>query len=221
MQRVVRSAALAACALIVSGVSLGIASARSSAQDAAKPAAAQAADAKSAVVIPFFGNEKCPITGKAVNQTKYVESDGQRAYYCCNTCLGKAKADPKAAIAAAYKEPKAVGNKNCPVSGHAIDAAKGKEVVWQGQKVMLCCGDCVAAFNKTPMLFVTAAVYGAEDMKNKNCPVMKVNEGKDDESDPSILAVYKGKIVHLCCSDCIPAFVKEPDKFMAALAAKK
>jgi len=220
MQRIARVAAVAAAAFLATGVTFGLSLASARAQDGAKPAApadGKKADAK--VVIPFFGNAKCPIQGKAINPTKYVEADGQRAYFCCGGCVTKAKADPKAAIASAYKEPKAVGNKKCPVSGHAIDD-KGKEVTWQGQKVMLCCGDCVEPFNKSPFLYTTAAVYGAEDLKNKNCPVMKVLEGEDEASDPSTLAVYQGKIVRLCCSECVPKFEESPDKFMGALSGK-
>jgi hypothetical protein len=32
---------------------------------------------------------------------------------------------------------------------------------------------------------------------------MKVNEARTTSPTRTILAVYKGKIVHLCCSDCV------------------
>ena len=193
-------------------VATSVAFALPSAQDSAKPAAGKAEAPK--VIVPFFGNDTCPISGKPINKAKFVESEGQRAYYCCANCLGKAKADPKAAIAAAYKETKAVANKCCPVSGEAIEEGKGVAATWQGQKVMLCCADCSAAFAKTPLLFVTKAVYSADDLKNAKCPVM------DEESEADDLVVYKGHIVRLCCGDCSAEFAKEPDKFLAKAGGK-
>jgi YHS domain-containing protein len=214
MKSVARVAAVAAVALAAAGFTFAQ---QSKPAAPAAPAAGKADDKKAEAVIPFFGNATCPMSGKPINKTKYVESDGQRAYYCCGNCQGKAKADAKAAVAAAYKDAKAANNKKCPVSGHDIDAKKAKEMTWQGQKVMLCCGDCVAAFNKDPMLYVTMAVYGAEDAKNKNCPVSKLDEKKDEAAGNDDLAVYKGKVVHFCCPDCGPSFVKDPDKYMKAM----
>jgi len=199
-------AAACAAAVVVAGVAFAMPR-----QDAAKPAApaagAKAADAK--VIIPFFGNETCPITGKPVKKDKYAEVEGQKVYVCCSGCPAKVKADGKAAAAKAYAAPKAAANKTCPVSGHAIDAAKAKEVTFESQKVTLCCADCVATFNKTPMLYTTIAVYGATDLKNKKCPVM------DEDSCDDDLVVYKGKIVRLCCGDCPGDFAKDADKLLA------
>src|SRR5688572_20615182 len=113
-----------------------------------KPAAA--APAKDEVIVPFLGNATCPTqTGKKVNATKYVEHEQQRVYFCCGKCSKAAEADPKAAFAAAYKEAaKPVGNKKCPVSGHAIDAAKAKTVDFMGHSISLCCDKCVEPFKK-------------------------------------------------------------------------
>ena len=89
MNCVVRGLAAGAAALLVAGVAFAF----PLVQEAAKPAAAPAAEKKA--IVPFFGNEKCTMTGKPVNPGKYVEADGQRAYFCCNNCLGKAKSDAK------------------------------------------------------------------------------------------------------------------------------
>jgi YHS domain-containing protein len=199
------------------------------AQDGAKPApakpgapaqAAPAGDAKKAeVIVPFFGNEKCPMSGKAVNHEKSLEVDGQRVYFCCKDCLAKAKssskADQSALVASAYKEVKAVGNKTCPVSGKAIEAGKGKEETWQGHKVTLCCPNCEKAFQKEPMVVLTIATYGCTDLKNAKCPVQN-----DQAAGADNLVVYKGQLVRLCCDDCPRDFAKEPDKFLKAAGGK-
>lgn len=191
------------------------------AQDGAKPAAAPAqaapakADGKKAEVINvFLGNETCPVSGKAVKKGLSVDVEGQKVYVCCKDCVAKVKADGKAMLAVAYKDVKAVDNKTCPVSGHAIEAGKAKEVTWQGRKFNLCCGDCEKAFAKEPMIAAAKAIYGAEDLKNAKCPVM------DEASEADKLVIYKGKIVRLCCDDCHHDFAKDPDKFFAKAGGK-
>ena len=220
----------ASVAVITAGALLAIAF-HGFAQDGAKPgqakpaapapaAAAPQADAKkSEVVVPFFGNEKCPTTGKAVNHDQSVVIDGQNVYFCCKYCVAKAKtaskADQTAMAAAAYKEVKTVANKTCPISNHAIDAAKAKEMTWQGHKVSLCCGDCVKAFEKEPMVATTIATYGCTDLKNAKCPVQN-----DQAANGENLVVYKNQLVRLCCDDCPKDFAKEPDKFLKAAGGK-
>lgn len=216
---------IASIAALAAGALLAVAF-HGFAQDGAKPApakpaapaqAAPAGDAK--VIVPFFGNEKCPMSGKAVNKEKSLEVDGQRVYFCCKDCLAKAKssskADQSALVATAYKEVKAVGNKTCPVSGKAIEAGKGKEETWEGHKVTLCCPNCEKAFQKEPMVVLTIATYGCTDLKNAKCPVQT-----DQAAGGDNLVVYKGQLVRLCCDDCPKDFAKEPDKFLKAAGGK-
>jgi YHS domain-containing protein len=48
-----------------------------------------------------------------------------------------------------------MGNKICPVSGKEIgEMGEGTEVEYNGQKIKLCCPDCVEAFNKDPEGYV-------------------------------------------------------------------
>lgn len=220
----------ASIAALAAGAVLAVAF-HGSAQDGGKPApakpaapapgqAAPAGDAKKGeVIVPFFGNEKCPSTGKAVNHEQSLEVDGQRVYFCCKDCLAKAKAAPKAdqakLVASAYKEVKAVGNKTCPVSGKAIEAGKGKEETWQGHKVTLCCPNCEKAFQKEPMVVTTIATYGCTDLKNAKCPVQT-----DQAAGADNVVVYKGKLIRLCCDDCPKDFAKDPEKFFKAAGGK-
>jgi len=210
MNSFVRAAAALALPLLVAGAALAL----PRSQDSARPAAAEKKSDPAEVIVPFFGNENCPMTGRPVNRSKYVEADGQKAWFCCNNCLTKAKADPKAAIASAYKETKAAGNKTCPISGHEIEAGKAVEVTFESRRVSLCCADCEAPFKKSPLLHTAIAVYGAEDLKNKICPVM------DEESCDDDLVIYKGKIVRLCCGDCVEEFAKDPEKLLAKASGR-
>jgi YHS domain-containing protein len=45
---------------------------------------------------------------------------------------------------------------------------------------------------------------------NKYCAV----EGKDNEVDPKVTTVYKGKTIGFCCKDCIDEFNKDPEKYV-------
>lgn len=218
----VRRAALAAA--LVTGAFAGLAL-HGVAQDGAKPAAPKAeapkqdapkADAKKAeVIVPFFGNEKCPVSGKAVDKNQSVEQDGQRVYTCCKNCVAKVKADFKGMAAIAYKDAKKIDNKTCPVSGHPIAGDKVKSMTWQGHTLSLCCGDCEKAFLKEPLIMVAKAQYGAEDLKNAKCPIQA-----DMEFDGEHIVIYKGKIVRMCCPDCPADFQKDPDKAFAKAGGK-
>ena len=48
---------------------------------------------------------------------------------------------------------------------------------------------------------------------NKYCAVM----GEDHAVDPKVTVQHKGKTVGFCCPDCIDAFKKDPDKYVAKM----
>jgi YHS domain-containing protein len=47
---------------------------------------------------------------------------------------------------------------------------------------------------------------------NKFCAV-----DRDNEVDPKVTTVYKGKVIGFCCRDCIKDFQKDPEKYMKDL----
>ena len=52
---------------------------------------------------------------------------------------------------------------------------------------------------------------------NKICAV----EGGDHTIDPDFFVMYKGMKIGFCCEDCIKSFNEEPEKYVAALKARK
>jgi len=46
---------------------------------------------------------------------------------------------------------------------------------------------------------------------NTKCPV------SGEDIDPSLTIVYKGKTIAFCCADCVTAFNKDPEKYIAKL----
>ena len=57
----------------------------------------------------------------------------------------------------------------------------------------------------------TAQMASAKPI-NQYCPI-----DKENKVDPTVTTVYKGKVIGFCCSDCIPEFKKDPEKYMATL----
>lgn len=104
----------------------------------------------------FMGNATCPNSGMAVDEELFVESDGQKAYFCGAKCQAEAAKDPAAAILAAYPAATPLGNATCPISGDPVE--DGESITWQGQEVGLCCGMCVKGFKKDPTASIAKAL---------------------------------------------------------------
>ena len=184
-------------------------------QDAAAPAKKDAG--KGDVIVVSLGNDKCPTTGKAIKNDKFVEKDGQRVYFCCGQCQGKAKADPAASITKAYGDVKPIGNKTCPVDGKPIEAGKGKQETFQGRSLELCSAACEEAFKKDPALMTVKAMYpNAKLHKSDKCIMMT-----DENVDPQTIVVYKDEIIRFCCLDCVGDFKKGPDAALAKAGSGK
>ena len=73
-------------------------------------------------------NDKCPISGKAVDDSKRVELV---AKFCCSKCVAKFKKDPTAYAAKVAK----VADGKCAFSGK--DAEKETKI-----SIAVCCGKC-------------------------------------------------------------------------------
>jgi len=62
----------------------------------------------------------------------------------------------------------------------------------------------------------------AVDLKNTICPITKAKIG---EMGSGVSVIYKGQIIHLCCSGCPSSFAKDPEKYLKMvkddLASKK
>jgi YHS domain-containing protein len=67
---------------------------------------------------------------------------------------------------------------------------------------------------KAPPTTAPAATQPSDSQKpiNKFCAV-----NRDEEIDPTVTYVYKGKVIGFCCDDCIPKFKKDPEKYMKDL----
>ena len=76
-------------------------------------------------------------------------------------------------------------------------------------------GDCCDTPSRASAMVATDTI-NAVDVKNTKCIV----SGSDPMgAGPGPTAVYKGKIYHFCCDDCVPTFKKDPEKYIKALEA--
>jgi YHS domain-containing protein len=170
----------------------------------------------SAVQVPFFGNEKCPVSGKDVDRTRLAVIDGQPVYFCCGKCIAKAEADPKATAAKAYPVEKRVEVKNasCPVMDDAIGDSK-ETVVIANRVLRLCCKDCEPDARANPSAVLAKALDPKlTDYRNTACPCGKPASGR-------WIVVYQAKIVRLCTPECIEGFRKDPDAALARTTLRK
>jgi YHS domain-containing protein len=100
-------------------------------------------------------NDKCPVSGAAIDANFFVLHEGKRVAFCCGKCKAKFEKDPAAFAAklpGAAPAPAAPVNDKCPVSGAAVDPAHVVE--HDGRRVAFCCGKCQAKFEQDPSKFV-------------------------------------------------------------------
>jgi hypothetical protein len=204
---------LIACALV--GCALA------TAQD--KPAA-DATPKKTWTTISASPLAGCVVCDKAVDgeAAETFALEGRTAQACCGQCREKAEKAPAeyakkldAAIVAAQSPHYPL--KTCPISGKAIDA-KAEPIVLEGTLVKLCCKQCVKkAEAKAAEIAgkVEAAAYAQQvaTYTAKTCPV------SDHELDPAETTdvMCNGRLIRLCCEDCVEEIRKAPAKFIAKL----
>lgn len=147
-------------------------------------------------------NEKCPVSGKAVDES-VVSKHTVVVGFCCGKCQAKFEEDP---AAMADKLVEAVGkpvNSTCPISGEEIDDSK--TLNHKGKLVAFCCGKCLAKAKDDASTF--AEKVKADHPGNEKCPV----SGK--EVDPEAFVVHTREI-GFCCEKCQTKFDADPAKVL-------
>lgn len=157
---------------------------------------------------PFYGNATCPVSGEKVDPAVYLEKEGERVYFCCKNCQGKASADVAAAYDKAYPAVKVVDTKNkaCPVMAETLEP-DAKQVTVQGHKIGICCAGCDKKMKKAANHYIALAMdANLVEAKNKKCPI----SGNDVNRNSTL--IVDGVLVDFCCDKCVAAVEKEPAK---------
>jgi YHS domain-containing protein len=103
--------------------------------------------------------EKCPVMGGAIDSTVFVDHEGQRVYFCCESCKAEFNKDPAAYLAKmkkqgvqAEKTPVLSAQKTCPVTGDPIDSKFFVDA--GGKRIYVCCPDCIDPVKKDPEKYI-------------------------------------------------------------------
>lgn len=110
--------------------------------------------------------------------------------------------------------------KTCIVSGEQL-GSMGKPFVYkhEGREIRFCCAGCVGRFEKDPDAYLKKmdkAIIAAElaDYPLETCVVSGDTLGTMGEP---VDHVYDNHLIRFCCTGCIKAFEKEPDKYMTII----
>ena len=94
-------------------------------------------------------NDVCPLSGKAIDDSKTAVHNGDKVAFCCDICLKKFTADPDK-FAGKVKNAGKPFNDKCPIKGKP---AKAKNVVNFKKVVAFCCDKCKTKFDANPASF--------------------------------------------------------------------
>jgi len=185
-----------------------------------KPALPKQDAAKLSVLVPFFGNEKCPIDGNAVDRECFLEVDGQRVYLCSVPCAETAKLESAKVLEKAYPELKPAATKDCAVCHAPVEAGKEGDkaaphtIAFQGQTVRVCGAGCEKQFRQMPGVWLARITYpDVKDVGNLLCPI------DDQKVDGVTVVIVKGSLVRLSSHACVAKFSKDPETALAKVKA--
>ena len=222
--------------LLPLAMTLGLAASGHQAEKAtAPPAAASAASDKdiAAAERPAYPLATCVACDKALapGALREVVVAGRFYRLCCEACQATVAADPaahaakvEAAVVAAQKPSYPLAT--CAVSGEELGSMGDPIEHVAGTKlVRFCCKGCVGAFEKEPATYmakVDAAWIAAQlpSYPLDTCIVMEGDPLSDEELGiEPIDYLYGTKLVRFCCKSCVKKFNKDPDAYLAKLAA--
>lgn len=168
--------------------------------------------AQTKVEVPFFGNEKCPYSGKPTSKEFFAEHEGERVYTCCKGCAKKADKEFATVKAKAYPTVKKIGNAKCPLMPKR-DAKDSLTATFQGHEVAFCCKKCLANFKKEPNKALALATHpDVVYAKNMKCPVME-----DEAVTADLFVIVGGHLVNICCGDCVDMIKEKPEDTLKTL----
>ena len=175
---------------------------------------------KLAVIVPFFGNDHCPVDGQPTDHERWLEVEGQRVYVCSAACFETTKLDALKALEKAYPELKPVATKGCAVCNVVPEAGKepanaaARDLSFQGRTVRLCSAECEKAFRLAPSVWLARITWPeVKDAGNLLCPI------DDQKIDGVTVVICKSTLVRLSSPACAARFEKNPEAALAKVKA--
>ena len=105
----------------------------------------------------------------------------------------------------------------CPVMGNPVN--KKVYTDHRGKRVYFCCAGCIEKFEQDPEGYIRrmearGVTFEKAPLSQARCPVMGTPVNRKIYTD------YRGKRIYFCCKDCIPKFLKNPDKYLKQMERK-
>lgn len=125
----------------------------------------------------------CPVTGREIDRTQYVDHEGKRIYVCGPECLKTVGKDPAAYITQLESEGITVARyqTTCPVMGGTIN--KSLYVDHEGKRIYVCCQQCLPALQKDPMKYIEKLESQGIILDSADKPVEMERKGDHSQSD--------------------------------------
>ncbi len=147
--------------------------------------------------------------------------------FCCAGCEPKFKTDPAKFFAALDKkiieqQVKTYPLDTCVVLGGKL-GSMGEPVnyIHNNRLVRFCCAGCIGPFEADPAKYTAMIDKAYADSQRAAYPVdtCVVAGGKLGAMGEPVEIVAGNTLVRFCCKGCLPAFQKEPGKYLAKVRA--
>lgn len=120
--------------------------------------------------VPTWPNATCPIMGKPVSMSLFVDTDLGRVYLCCKPCAKKVLADVPTAHKTAYPVVGPSANATCPISGEPI-GTDAVTMTLQEHRFQVCCAACLPIARREAQVTLAKVTAAVVDLGNEACPI--------------------------------------------------
>ncbi len=108
----------------------------------------------------------------------------------------------------------------CIVSGKPLGGMGDPVVIdYKGREIRFCCAGCKPKFEANPAEYLKKLDAAIIEKQSPSYPLDScvVSDKKFDAKNKPVDYIYKNRLVRFCCKDCIAAFEKEPQKYLAKI----
>jgi len=180
---------------------------------------------KAALCCPF---SQCLVSGKKLADVKnpiVFNHEGRNIYFADAASFEKFKADKDAYVKKFDHAMKTVQASYYPLNRCVVSGDKfpeGKEPVdylYKDRLVRFCCPSLIARFDENPTKYLAKLDAAVIAQQKEKYPIKTciVSNSKLDSMGGAYDHIYGNQLVRFCCKGCVPAFNKNPGKYMAKL----
>lgn len=171
--------------------------------------------------------ETCIVTGEPLGGmgAPVTQVFGDREVrFCCEGCVAKFESDPAGYLARIDEELIALQGEHyplsvCPVSGGELRAGEAVEFLVEDRLVRACSEACREAVEADPQPILARIEEAAIARQLPDYPLETcvVAGGRLGSMGEPVEYLHQGRLVRFCCAACIPAFEKDPGRFLAMI----